>query len=415
MQALRILKNKTAVLLLSADFFETVGTSIYNIILLTYAKSFIYPKLFVSIVSISMIIPGVLGFIFGRLSDQTRKKSMNFTAMKFCQFLLYMILAVILLKKNIATFAFTIVINIASDCIGQYCGSLRASIIQKRIVKEDRRATLGLSSVISSLIIPFGQSLGVIILKVTGAYYLAAIANALSFLISGLITFGGQKLIYYCDNQHHVMTKKNKVDMNKIREATIKTTSLSFVNFMVCFGILNAVAVGTNSAVNLFFISYPHTTPFSFSVSLIIIDTFGIIGSILGSIANISWLQNKSIKILLIYGSLSIMGIYLNLLLFKNFWITVLLEFLSDFISGFMNPILDSRLMQYTNSENMGTIWGLIGTLVTVSIPFGSVGLVLLYNAISPQAMFIVAIAFMLVEITLLTLNLNKNNYQNNI
>lgn len=67
MQSIKVLKNKTAALLLSADFFETIGTSIYNIILLTYAKSFIHPKLFVSIVSISMIIPGVFGFYLWKI------------------------------------------------------------------------------------------------------------------------------------------------------------------------------------------------------------------------------------------------------------------------------------------------------------------------------------------------------------
>lgn len=410
MQAIKILKNKTAALLLSADFFETIGTSIYNIILLTYAKSFVHPKLFVSVVSISMIVPGIFGFILGKLSDQTRRKSMSFTSMKFCQFLLYMLLAVIILKKNIITFIITILINMTSSCIGQYCDALRATIIQKRIDKKERKSTLGLSTAISSLVVPFGQSIGVVILKVTKAYYLAAIANALSFLISGLITLFGQKLIYYCSSSNPKITKRVKINMDKIKEAVYKSTTLSFLNFMICFGILNAVAVGLNSAVNLFFVSYPRSTPFSFSVSLVIINTFGLIGSILGNTTDFSWLKNKNVKTILIYSSVVVMGVYFNLLTFKNFWITVLLEFVADFIGGALNPILDSKLMQNTDPAIMGSMWGMIGTLATVSIPFGSVGLVLIYNAISPQAMFIVAIAFMLVAIALLMFNLKKSD-----
>lgn len=410
MQTIKILKNKTAMLLLSAAFFETIGTSIYNIVLLTYAKTFVHPKLFISIVSISMFIPGLFGFILGKFSDQTRRKSMSFTSMKFCQFLLYIFLAIVILKKNIATFVITILINIISDCIGQYCGSLRASIIQNRIDDEDRRSTLGLSSVISTLVVPLGQSLGVIILKITRAYYLAAIANALSFLISGLITLGGQKLIHYYSDSNKISTNSHlEVDKDKVKTAIYKTTALSFLNFMVCFGLINSVGASIDSVINLYFVSYPHATPFSFSVSLVILNTFNIIGSILGNIINISWLSRKSIKTLLIYGSTIIIFIYLNFLLCKSFWLTVLLMFIVGFFIGFINPTIDSKLMQNTDPAIMGSIWGIIGTLATVSIPFGSVGLILIYNAISPQAMFIIAIVLMIFAVVLLALDVKKD------
>lgn len=410
MQTIKTLKNKTAMLLLSAAFFETIGTSIYNIVLLTYAKTFVHPKLFISIVSISMFIPGLFGFILGKFSDQTRRKSMSFTSMKFCQFLLYIFLAIVILKKNIATFVITILINIISDCIGQYCGSLRASIIQNRIDDEDRRSTLGLSSVISTLVVPLGQSLGVIILKITRAYYLAAIANALSFLISGLITLGGQKLIHYYSDSNKISTNSHlEVDKDKVKAAIYKTTALSFLNFMVCFGLINSVGASIDSVINLYFVSYPHATPFSFSVSLVILNTFNIIGSILGNIINISWLSRKSIKTLLIYGSTIIIFIYLNFLLCKSFWLTVLLMFIVGFFIGFINPTIDSKLMQNTDPAIMGSIWGIIGTLATVSIPFGSVGLILIYNAISPQAMFIIAIVLMIFAVVLLALDVKKD------
>lgn len=410
MQTIKTLKNKTAMLLLSAAFFETIGTSIYNIVLLTYAKTFVHPKLFISIVSISMFIPGLFGFILGKFSDQTRRKSMSFTSMKFCQFLLYIFLAIVILKKNIATFVITILINIISDCIGQYCGSLRASIIQNRIDDEDRRSTLGLSSVISTLVVPLGQSLGVIILKITRAYYLAAIANALSFLISGLITLGGQKLIHYYSDSNKISTNSHlEVDKDKVKTAIYKTTALSFLNFMACFGLINSVGASIDSVINLYFVSYPHATPFSFSVSLVILNTFNIIGSILGNIINISWLSRKSIKTLLIYGSTIIIFIYLNFLLCKSFWLTVLLMFIVGFFIGFINPTIDSKLMQNTDPAIMGSIWGIIGTLATVSIPFGSVGLILIYNAISPQAMFIIAIVLMIFAVVLLALDVKKD------
>ena len=84
--------------------------------------------------------------------------------------------------------------------------------------------------------------------------------------------------------------------------------------------------------------------------------------------------------------------------------------FTTAFITGFLNPTLDSKLMKNTDPSIMGSMWGIIGTLATVSIPFGTVGLVLIYNVVSPKAMFIVAIAVMVLAIALLIFNLKKSD-----
>ena len=47
--------------------------------------------------------------------------------------------------------------------------------------------------------------------------------------------------------------------------------------------------------------------------------------------------------------------------------------------------------------------------LATISILSGSIGLILIYNAVSPQAMFIVAIVLMISAIILLALNIKKD------
>jgi len=56
----------------------------------------------------------------------------------------------------------------------------------------------------------------------------------------------------------------------------------------------------------------------------------------------------------------------------------------------------------------IGTVSGTLGSLVSVTIPIGSIGLVLLYNVVSPASAYYTSIGLLL--ISLLVLVVNKDN-----
>ena len=62
---LTLLKNRTLQTIASANFFTTLGVSLFNIILLTYAKNFPNPHWFVAIVSVVTVVPYVFGGLTG--------------------------------------------------------------------------------------------------------------------------------------------------------------------------------------------------------------------------------------------------------------------------------------------------------------------------------------------------------------
>lgn len=66
---LQLLRNRTLQTILSANFFTTLGVSLFNIILLTYAKGFSNPHWFVSVVSVATVVPYVFGGLTGRFAD----------------------------------------------------------------------------------------------------------------------------------------------------------------------------------------------------------------------------------------------------------------------------------------------------------------------------------------------------------
>lgn len=69
-----LVKNTAFLTLTGADLFETIGTSFFNILLLTYAKGFQQANLLVSIVSIATVLPGVFGIVTGTLADRAPNK-----------------------------------------------------------------------------------------------------------------------------------------------------------------------------------------------------------------------------------------------------------------------------------------------------------------------------------------------------
>ena len=85
--------NRAFVTLTVADIFETIGTSLFNIILLTYARTFAQASLMVSLVSVATVLPGVFGIITGRLADTQSNKRGWLVGLKFIQAMLYMVLA----------------------------------------------------------------------------------------------------------------------------------------------------------------------------------------------------------------------------------------------------------------------------------------------------------------------------------
>ena len=135
---LTLLKNRTLQTIASANFFTTLGVSLFNIILLTYAKNFPNPHWFVAIVSVVTVVPYVFGGLTGRLADQTRRKTNWLIGTKVVQAGLYLVLAQVITQQTVVVFYVVVAINFISDLLGRYGGSILTIVIQDRIDPDDR-------------------------------------------------------------------------------------------------------------------------------------------------------------------------------------------------------------------------------------------------------------------------------------
>ena len=212
-----IFKNRAILTLTSANIVETFGVSIFNIILLTYAKGFPNATIMVSIISVATVIPGVFRFLAGRMADKSHNKSYFLILSKLIQAGMYIALSLIITKKTAYIFATVVAINIISDFLSGYSSDLRLPIIKNKVEDDYRQQVIGLNQSVSALLVPIGQSLGIAIIGMTHDYALAGMVNTMTFLLAAVILFLNRKLIAIpVDHQVKMPTKKNKKKANFI-------------------------------------------------------------------------------------------------------------------------------------------------------------------------------------------------------
>ncbi len=396
----KLLMNQTFMTLTSADLFETIGTSLFNIILLTYARGFQNANLMVSIVSVATVFPGVLGIITGQIADRTKNKRVWLAITKFVQVVLYIVLAQLISQKQVTLLMIIILINIFSDILGMYSSSLRMPIIQTKISNDIQEEALGINQGIATIMQIVGQAIGVSLLAATQNYQLAGYINALTFLIAGIILITGYKslevpqVIHKNPSAHRLL-----ILMKQTLEASANINAWALLGSIF---FMNAVGASMDAITNLYLIDQSNKLPLPFSVSVLIINTVMVIGTILGSVLHSGWFQKWSFKAVMVVCILDLEVFYINFLTLRSFTIILITMAIGGFCMGQANPKLTASLLKVADEEIIGSLTGLMTTVSIISIPLGTIGLVLIYNIINPTSAYIVSMILLLVSISCL-------------
>lgn len=379
-----VLKNRTLQVLASANLFATLGVSIFNIILLTYAKSFAQPYWFVSIVSVATVMPYVTGAVTGRLADQTRCKNNWLIGSKLIQAGLYLVLAKIINQHTVIIFVVIILINLVSDIIGRYGGNLLTIVIQNRVSATERQQTLGFNQSVSTIVEPLGQTLGVLIIAQSHNYALAGIINALAFLCSAGCLFIGRQSI--TTNELAVPQSASKGVWSVIQRLMTTTTGMGAVSYLGILMILNVATMSLDAVLNLIFIDLAPHLHLSYATAILLVNIVFVVGSVLGGITKNTWFDHISLFQLLLL-AISAPGFTYGVLIWVPRLAPILIGmFMVAFLSGKLDPKMFAIFMTQVDSHQTGAVFGTVSSIVTVAAPMGSVGIVLLYNLVGTTA-----------------------------
>jgi len=379
--------------LTGADVFETVGMSLFNIALLMYAKTFQQASLLVSIVSVATVLPAPLGIVTGRLADLTGHKRDWLIGTKFVQASLYLVLAQVIDQRSLVVFGIVIGINVCSDVLGLFSSSLRLPIIQAKVARDDQEQATGLNQGVAVLMETVGQALGVSLLALTHDYQLTGLVNAGTFLLAGLILVSGRRqlLVVVTPASHQSF----RVLVKQVKQVLAQSAGINVVGLLLSMGFINAVGASIDAVLNLFLLQKASRLPLPFSLGVWVLNTVFVIGTIGGNLCHTGWFQRLSFRVVELM-TLAVLGsIYLDLLTFQNYWVIVVGMGVAGFGMGQMNPKLYANLMKVAAADELGSINGVLNALATISIPVGSVGIVLIYNAVSPIAAYRVSLGLL--------------------
>ncbi|MCW1910527.1 MFS transporter [Lactiplantibacillus paraplantarum] len=387
--------NRAFVTLTVADIFETIGTSLFNIILLTYARTFAQASLMVSLVSVATVLPGVLGIITGRLADTQSNKRGWLVGLKFIQAMLYMVLAQLITSKQVGLLLIIIAINLCSDVLGMMSSSLRMPLLQAKVTADLQEEALGINQGIGVLVQTLGQALGVSILAATGDYQLAGYLNAVTFLLAGVVLLCGYGALRL-PSVPAATTPPFRQLLQQVRVAMEAGAHMNVLALLASVLLLNAVGASVDALLNLYLIDHGAALPLSFGGAALVMNTAFVIGSVAGNLLHTGWFQKWSFRAVMLTTVVTFEGLFINLLSWQNYWVVVTVMMIGGFCMGQANPKLMASLLKVADRQIVGSLSGIINSLATISIPIGSVGLVLLANVVGPQAAYLTAMGLLL-------------------
>ncbi|WP_234002733.1 MFS transporter [Lactobacillus sp. CBA3605] len=371
----------------------------FNIILLTYAKSFTQPKLLVSVVSVATVLPSVFGVLVGRAADQTKRKPRLMIQTKLVQAALYLVLAQVINQHVVWVFYVVVAINMSSDTIGNYGSSLFTLVLQGRIVTSNRQQALGLNQSVSTLVQPVGQACGVAVMAATHNYALAGDLNAIAFLLSAVcLQLGHATLKMPATSQLSVPRSQQHV-WPALQPVLRDVMQLSAVSGLGLVMGCNLLANGLTATLNLFFINRADQLPVSYSVAILLVN-FGFVGgTVVGGLTKQTWVDRLSIRQLIISIAGCLASEFLVLLVYPHLWAILLATFSLACLTGKLDPKFFALIMVKADPQQLGAIFGLISTVVMLATPIGSLGFVLSYNIGGATATFAVGLILALVTL----------------
>lgn len=402
---IKILKNKAVFGLLGSTFFQVLGISLFNMILLILAKSSNQPSLWVTIASIASTIPGVLSAVLGKIAGDLTNKAKWVILLTFTQSAFFLVLFTVFLSHNPSELGIAIGINLVSDIVGVVIGLLKLPIIQNKVPKELRQQTIGFYDSIGLIMQPIGQAIGLSYIASTGNYILGSFINATTFFISGCILFLSRKNLSYVEPKKEASEKSVKGrSFKKALSSLGNITGLPIIRILGALVILNALGASIDGILNLYILEHPQVSPLGFGLTILIINIIFVVGNVLGSVIVHDFLKNTSIQKLLLLAA-GLLGIFFIILMFNlSAFVIMIVLFIIMYVLGKINPKLSAMLMDNVDSASLSTILGILNSSLTVATPIGSIFLVGGYTLIGKNPVLSISLFMIMVVIILLSI-----------
>ncbi|WP_395319699.1 MFS transporter [Fructilactobacillus frigidiflavus] len=375
------MKNISFRRLMYSNILNNLGTAFFSIVFLIYASKMPNPKLAVSAVSIIGTLPFLTDVVSGYLADHTKQVYNKILLSRLSQVVLFLILSFFIgMDRSWTLFGFILILNFVCDFLGNYGGYLTLPIFKHIVNDDDMAEANGFVGGTRQSIELIGGMLGASLLALLNqSFVFFAVLNAMTFLLSFLIfKFSAKRFAFSRPSSQIRPTNEAKKTKNHfIQDVKNNFQNLKkypqFFHFTVLFALMNFMGSAQEVLVSLTMLKVKNLIIFNYGFTIALIGAVMSGGIILGSFFTLPILKKISIETSLVVEMLFIILFMTNMVILNNRFIMLGSLLLGGYMMGVSNPKIQAFMMKIIPDEHLGTVMSSFNSLITITIPLGSI------------------------------------------
>lgn len=409
------LNNSLYRLFITSSTFGYAGRTLFDIAFIIYATNLPNPELAMSIVSIATTLPYIISFILGYFSDKTSEKYDALLVTRFYQFLLFILLSLVcIFGVTWWVFAALVLVNVISDILGGYNGYLSMSITTRLVEKNELSSALAFRSSIYDIISLGGKAAGVLILGlISYNYSYFGLLNATLFFIAFFILKRNRGNFKNKIGSYEIVKKNTDgISINRFCRDTLHNIKKlkkikKIYSFVLLFSWVNFYSAGMHALFLVIIVKSENLVFGNVAYTVTLLELVEIISMVLGGLYQLDIYKNMTLKSNVIIEILIFIIYVLNIIYLQNKYILLILIIIIGYLAGISNPKLDALILQSVPEENQTSIFSIFSTLITLTVPIGTVIILFISNVLSVNVALYVLLILLLI-LTIYSLKLKE-------
>lgn len=366
--------------LMNAAIFDGIGTSLFNIVFIIYAGSLTFKTVAVSLASFITYIPQIINVFLGYYADNTHHKYQWMMLSRIAQFGLFAMLTVLIdMRSSIGLFGILLVINILSDCVGEFSSGLELPYFRYLIPDDELNGAMGFATATQTTFQIVFQGIGaVLIVWLSYDYSLFGGINAVTFLLAAIVIWGRRSIFKGIDPQLKVNQPKEKVATKPSIWESLLTTgkfmkSKKIVVVILSFAFaINTIASGMDGLLNVSLLHNQNLWFGNYGNSVALVNITLSVGIILGAIIQHDFLSKTTVTRLVAYVSGMLVFLACAFIFGKSILLIVICCVISGYLLGKINPRVSTMFLKIIPNDRLGASMGFINMVVLIGAPIGS-------------------------------------------
>jgi len=386
-----------------ANIISAIGSSLFGIVFVIYARHMPHPSLAISIASVVANLPLLFDIFMGYLADQTANHYRQQLRNRIIQGGLFIVISISMLgRAQWAGFIVVLALNMVVSLIGSYNSYGAIPIIKDIVLPNDITEAEGFESGINATISVTGGLIGAALLSGLNYHYsLFALINSASFFLAfGLLFYVRKDFSQLSSSRVTVQKAVGIVSSGKkfFRQArsdfVLLKQQATIIQFTEVFMMINLFDAGQGVLLNLSFAHQHQLLIVNYGYTVALVGMVESIGGILGSLTPGRITRHLSIpkEIVLIYGAYGLMTV--NILFLKSRFLLLVITVVASVFTGILNPQVQGKMINELPEQSIGSIISAFYTVVQLTVPLGSLIFATVANTLSLKVAWSSLLAF---------------------